>query len=51
VDTICRKLDAVSRHVKSNEVFLQFGQGILEPDKCLKTLELFAEKVMPRFRN
>ncbi len=50
VDTICRKLDAVSRHVKSNEVFLQFGQGILEPDKCLKTLELFADKVMPRFR-
>lgn len=51
VDTICRKLEAVARHVKSNEVFLQFGQGILEPDKCLKTLELFAEKVMPRFRD
>jgi len=49
-DTISRKLENVSRHVKSNEVFLQFGQGILDRDKCLKTLELFAEKVMPRFR-
>jgi alkanesulfonate monooxygenase SsuD/methylene tetrahydromethanopterin reductase-like flavin-dependent oxidoreductase (luciferase family) len=26
------------------------GQGILAPDRCLKTLELFAEKVIPRFR-
>ena len=25
-------------------------EGILEPDRCKKTLELFAEKVMPRFR-
>jgi alkanesulfonate monooxygenase SsuD/methylene tetrahydromethanopterin reductase-like flavin-dependent oxidoreductase (luciferase family) len=49
-ETISRKLDEVSRHVKSNEIFLQFGQGILDRDKCLKTLELFAEKVMPRFR-
>jgi len=32
-------------------VFLLFGQGILERDRCLKTLELFAEKVIPRFRS
>jgi hypothetical protein len=32
------------------EVFLLFGQGILERDRCLKTLELFAEKVIPRFQ-
>jgi hypothetical protein len=31
-------------------MFLLFGQGILERDRCLKTLELFAEKVAPRFR-
>jgi hypothetical protein len=31
-------------------VFLLFGQGMLEHDRCKKTLELFAEKVMPRFR-
>ena len=48
-DTICRKLEQVSRHVTSNEVFLHFGQGILDRDRCLRTLELFAERVMPRF--
>ena len=32
------------------EVFLLLGQGILERDRCVKTLELFAEKVIPRFR-
>ena len=37
-------------HVPFNEMFLLFGQGILEPDRCKKTLELFAEKVIPRFR-
>lgn len=26
------------------------GQGILDRDKCRTTLELFAEKVIPRFR-
>ena len=49
-DTICRKLDDVGRHVTSNEIFLHFGQGILDRDRCLRTLELFAERVMPRFR-
>ena len=32
-------------------VFCLFGQGLLERDKCLKTLELCAEKVMPRFQD
>jgi hypothetical protein len=27
-----------------------FGQGIVERDRCLETLELFAEKVISRFR-
>lgn len=40
----------IGRHVSFNETFLLFGQGILERDRCLKTLELFAEKVIPRFR-
>ena len=40
----------MARHVPFREVFLLFGQGILERDRCKKTLELFAEKVMPRFR-
>jgi len=29
---------------------LLFGQGILDRDRCKKTLELFAENVIPRFR-
>jgi hypothetical protein len=31
-------------------MFLLFGQGVLERDRCVRTLELFAEKVSPRFR-
>jgi alkanesulfonate monooxygenase SsuD/methylene tetrahydromethanopterin reductase-like flavin-dependent oxidoreductase (luciferase family) len=50
-DTVSRKLEEVSRRVQTNEVFLLFGQGILARDRCLKTLELCAEKVMPRFRD
>jgi alkanesulfonate monooxygenase SsuD/methylene tetrahydromethanopterin reductase-like flavin-dependent oxidoreductase (luciferase family) len=49
-DDISRRIEAVLRHVRSNEMFFLFGQGILERDRCLRTLELFAEKVMPRFR-
>jgi len=41
--------DAIT-HVPFEEMFLLFGQGILERDRWLKTLELFAEKVIPRFR-
>ena len=45
-----RMIENAARHVPFREVFLLFGQGILERDRCLKTLELFAEKVIPRFR-
>ena len=50
-DAVSRKLDALGRHVASNEIFLHFPQGILDRDQCLETLELFAERVMPRFRD
>jgi len=43
-------IENAARHVPCNEMFLLFGQGILERDRCLKTLELFGEKVIPRFR-
>lgn len=49
-DTVTRMIEDASRHVPFNEMFLLFGQGILERDRCLKTLELFAENVIPRFR-
>ena len=50
-DTVSRMIEEASQHVKFNEIFLLFGQGVLERDKCLKTLELCAEKVMPRFQD
>jgi alkanesulfonate monooxygenase SsuD/methylene tetrahydromethanopterin reductase-like flavin-dependent oxidoreductase (luciferase family) len=50
-DTVSRMIEEASQHVKFNEVFCLFGQGVLERDKCLKTLELFAEKVIPRFQD
>ena len=49
-DTVSRMIENAARHVPFREVFLLFGQGILERDRCLKTLELFAEKVIPRFQ-
>ena len=49
-DTVTRMIENAASHVPFNEMFLLFGQGILERDRCLKTLELFAEKVIPRFR-
>ena len=49
-DAVSRRIETVARHVKSNEMFFLFGQGILDRDRCLRTLELFAEKVMPRFQ-
>ena len=49
-DTVSRQIEEVTKHIKFKEVFLLFGQGVLERDQCLKTLELFAEKVMPRFQ-
>ena len=50
-DTVSHMIEEASKHVPFNEVFCLFGQGLLERDKCLKTLELFAEKVMPRFQD
>ena len=49
-DTVTRMIEHALRHVPFREMFLLFGQGILERDRCLRTLELFAEKVIPRFR-
>ena len=50
VDTVTRMIENALTHVPFREMFCLFGQGILEPDRCKKTLELFAEKVIPRFQ-
>ena len=49
-DHVSRMIDNALKHVPFREVFCLFGQGILEPDRCKTTLELFAEKVIPRFQ-
>jgi alkanesulfonate monooxygenase SsuD/methylene tetrahydromethanopterin reductase-like flavin-dependent oxidoreductase (luciferase family) len=49
-DTVSRMIENAARHVPFREIFLLFGQGILDRDRCRKTLELCAEKVIPRFR-
>ena len=48
--TVSRLIENAARHVPFREIFLLFGQGILDRDRCRKTLELCAEKVIPRFR-
>ena len=50
VDTVSRKIEEATKHISFNEAYFLFGQGVLERDKCMRTLELFAEKVMPRFQ-
>lgn len=48
-DTVTRRLEEASQAVPFNECFFIIGQGVMERYRVLKTLELFAEKVMPRF--
>lgn len=48
-DTVSRRIEAASRVVPINECFLLLPQGTLARDKILRSLELFATRVMPRF--
>ena len=48
-DTISAKIEAATKIVPINEVMLLIPQDILGPDQINPSLELFAEKVMPRF--
>lgn len=48
-DTISRRIEEASARVPIEELFLLIPQGILPPEKVNTTLELLAEKVMPRF--
>jgi alkanesulfonate monooxygenase SsuD/methylene tetrahydromethanopterin reductase-like flavin-dependent oxidoreductase (luciferase family) len=49
-DTLSRRIEEASASVPINEMFLLLPQGISEPDKIHASLELFADKVMPRFQ-
>ena len=50
-DPVSRQIEEACQHLKFNEACCLFGQGVFEHDKCMKTLELMAEKVMPHFKN
>jgi alkanesulfonate monooxygenase SsuD/methylene tetrahydromethanopterin reductase-like flavin-dependent oxidoreductase (luciferase family) len=49
-DTVSRRIEAAARAVPINECFMIIPQGIHPPERVVKSLELFATKVMPRFR-
>lgn len=50
VDHVTRMIEDAPTTVAFREVFCRFGEGIFAPDRCKKTLELFAEKGIPCFR-
>jgi len=49
-DTISAEIEAASKAVPFRECFLLIPQGIHDREKIMTSLELFANKVMPRFR-
>lgn len=50
-DTLSRRIEAATKAVPINEMFLIIPQGIHERGKILTSLELFARHVMPRFND
>jgi alkanesulfonate monooxygenase SsuD/methylene tetrahydromethanopterin reductase-like flavin-dependent oxidoreductase (luciferase family) len=48
-DTISRRIEEAARAIPIKECFLLIPQGIHDRDQILKSLDLFATKVMPRF--
>ena len=48
-DTLSRRIEQASIAVPIEECFLLIPQGLHARDRILRSLELFAEKVMPRF--
>jgi alkanesulfonate monooxygenase SsuD/methylene tetrahydromethanopterin reductase-like flavin-dependent oxidoreductase (luciferase family) len=48
-DTVSRRIEAAAKAVPINECFLLIPQGIHDRSQILKSLELFATRVMPRF--
>ena len=48
-DTISAKIEAAARAVPIDECFFLIPQGIHDRDQILKSLDLVANKVIPRF--
>ena len=47
-DTISRKIE-LAQKIGTDEMFFLLGDGLLPRDVVMRSFELFAEKVMPRF--
>ena len=50
-DTISRRIEEASNVVPIEECFLLVPQGVHTRDQIMTSLELFADRVMPRFSN
>lgn len=48
-DTISRQIEEAQQHFAINDVFMLIPQGLHEPGQIMTSLELFKDKVMPRF--
>ena len=48
-DALCRRLEEASSKIPIKECFFLLPQGIHDRDQIMTSLEMFAEKVMPRF--
>jgi len=48
-DSVSRRIERAAQAVPINECFLLIPQGIHDRDRILRSLELFATRVMPRF--
>lgn len=49
VDTVCRQLETVAARVPLEWLFCWMFNGMIPHDKLLRTIDLFATKVLPRF--
>ena len=49
-DSVSRKIELAIK-IGTDEMFFLIGDGLLPRDVVLRSFELFAEKVMPRFRD
>jgi alkanesulfonate monooxygenase SsuD/methylene tetrahydromethanopterin reductase-like flavin-dependent oxidoreductase (luciferase family) len=50
-DTISRKIEEARSRFDPSEAFLIVPQGLHSADQICASLELFADRVMPRFSN
>jgi hypothetical protein len=48
-DEVSKQIEDAHKRLGFNEMWVQFGQGHLDPEENAEELHMFAEKVIPRF--